>query len=241
VDRLTLFRALADPSRYSVFEEVARAKAPPSTAEIADRLDLHPNTVRLHLDKLHDAGLLEVAVDRHGSVGRPQHRWSLTQGAPALGLEPSGSRLLARLLAEVAAQPGGGPERAASVGRALGLERSAQSTGHRKQRGGPERMRAECLRSFVEELAALGFDPSLDDTPSPEGASVPTSAVAFTKCPFREVAALYPDLVCELHRGLTEGILEGVAGHTPGVEAKVESFSSLVDADPCRAEVSISA
>ncbi len=62
----------------------------------------------------------------------------------------------------------------------------------------------------MDELADLGFDPALDDGPSVEDPEVRVG-LAFTKCPFRELAVLYPDLVCELHRGLTEGILAGIA------------------------------
>ncbi|MGH9120606.1 MAG: helix-turn-helix transcriptional regulator, partial [Acidimicrobiales bacterium] len=104
MERLSVFKALADGSRYSIYLEVARSSDSLSTTEIADRLDLHPSTVRLHLERLREAGLLEVSSERQGLVGRPQHRWSLASEAPALGLAPSGFRLLAQLLADVAAR-----------------------------------------------------------------------------------------------------------------------------------------
>ena len=88
MDRLSLFRLLADSSRYAIYQQVAQAEQPLSTTEIADRLDLHPNTVRLHLEKMREAGLVLVSTDRHGSVGRPQHRWATVPQAPSLGLEP---------------------------------------------------------------------------------------------------------------------------------------------------------
>jgi predicted ArsR family transcriptional regulator len=238
VDRLSLFKVLADSSRYAIYQEVAAAGEPMSTVEIAERLDLHPNTVRLHLEKMRDAGLLEAFSDRHGAVGRPQHRWSVGSHAPSLGVEPSGFRVLAHLLAEVAAQPSGDPDRAAAVGRRRGLERTGERPGAAANRAS-EGPGAACVRAVVDELGDLGFDPALED-----GASVGdpdfSIGLAFTKCPFRELAVLYPDLVCELHRGLTEGVLAGVAASQPGLQARVESFASLVDADPCRADLYIS-
>ena len=63
--------------------------------------------------------------------------------------------------------------------------------------------------------------------------------ISFTRCPFRELAALYPDVVCELHRGLTEGIVASVTATRPGPVGRVESFASLVDADPCRVEMTL--
>ncbi len=266
MDRLSLFKVLADSSRYAIYQEVAGAEEPPSTGEIAERLDLHPNTVRLHLEKMRDAGLLEVFSDRHGAVGRPQHRWSVVSQGPSLGVEPSGFRVLAHMLAEVAAQPPGDADRVAAVGRRRGLERTGgpARTAGVERNGGLERAasrerpgsleraaasaatpprrsqqaRAACIRAIVEELADLGFDPALDDDGSGQDPDV-TVGLSFTKCPFRELAALYPDLVCELHRGLTEGVLAGIAASRPGVEARVESFASLVEADPCRVDLTI--
>src|SRR5262249_6770676 len=97
VDRLSLFKVLADRSRYAIYQEVTRAQEPLSTIEIADRLDLHPNTVRLHLEKLREIGLVTVSTDPHGSVGRPQHRWATGPHAPSPRLEPAALRLLAHL------------------------------------------------------------------------------------------------------------------------------------------------
>src|SRR3954463_15823707 len=103
MDRLLVFKALGDNTRYAIYLELARSPVPLSTGDIADALDLHPNTVRPHLERMRDVGLLVVEADSRGSVGRPQHRYSLTEDAPSLGLEPSSFRLLARLLAAVAA------------------------------------------------------------------------------------------------------------------------------------------
>ena len=65
----------------------------------------------------------------------------------------------------------------------------------------------------MEELADLGFDPSL------EAGGGSRAVISFTHCPFREVAVLYPDLVCQLHRGITEGILSAAAAANPGAGA----------------------
>jgi predicted ArsR family transcriptional regulator len=103
VDRLPVLKALADDSRYAIFMEMSRAAVELSTFEVAARLDLHPNTVRLHLERLREVGLVEQSARSHGAVGRPQHHWVVAAGAPSLGFEPSGWRLLAHLMAEVAA------------------------------------------------------------------------------------------------------------------------------------------
>jgi hypothetical protein len=93
------------------------------------------------------------------------------------------------------------------------------------------------VRALLDELADMGFDPSVEDE-GPDGRDGVTG-IAFHRCPFRELAGLYPDLVCELHRGLTEGILDGLAETADGRRARLASFSSLVDIDPCRVEVTV--
>ncbi|MBV9253001.1 MAG: helix-turn-helix domain-containing protein [Actinobacteria bacterium] len=213
MDRLPVFKALGDNSRYAIYLELARSPVPLSTAEIADTLDLHPNTVRPHLERMRDVGLLDVETDNRGAVGRPQHRYSLAADAPSLGLEPSSLRLLARLLAGVAAAAGADAEQAAQLGRPQG---KAAALSRAKGRS--------CVQALTDELADLGFDPAVAD----DG---PTTTIAFTHCPFRELAEAFPDLVFHLHRGIVEGFVEQAGG------ADVEEFATLADRDPCRVDL----
>jgi predicted ArsR family transcriptional regulator len=233
VDRLPLFKALADGSRYSIYLEVARSSVPLSTTEVAERLGLHPNTVRPHLERMREVGLLVMSTESHGSVGRPQHRWSVPPQAPSLGLEPPGLRLLARLLAEAAALGSPGPDELCEIGRGQARERAEASRAGRSGRGSG--LRPACVQAIIDELADLGFDPVVD---SEDGA---TLGIAFTRCPFRELATAYPDLVCQLHRGLTEGIVEKAHHPDEAPAARIVGFSTLVDPDPCRVEVSTGA
>lgn len=239
MDNLSLLKVLADGSRYAIYQLLADADEPLSTTEISTKLNLHPNTVRPHLEKMREAGLLEAEPDRHGTVGRPQYLWTAVAEAPAFGVEPGGFRLLSHLLAEVAAAPKGAAGSAFDVGRREGARRAQAHTAAGAAPGARRTPAAACLRAFVDELADLGFDPVTDpgfDTPGdPTGdGGEQRVAVSFSRCPFRELAVLYPDLVCELHRGLSEGI-------AAGADVRVESFASLVDEDPCRAEVSLGA
>jgi predicted ArsR family transcriptional regulator len=215
MERLPVFKALGDNTRYAIYLEVARSETPRTTSEIADALDLHTNTVRPHLERMRDAGLLEVETSAQGQVGRPQHRWSLAPDAPSLGLEPSAFRLLARLVAEAAAQAGLDGEAIASVGREHGSSLPAP----------PKRATYQsCVGAVQEAMVELGFDPVVGE----DGGVV---TIAFTRCPFREVAEAFPDVVCPLHRG----IVEGVAGAAGG--GRVSRFSTLADRDPCQADL----
>ena len=100
--RLDLLKTLGDNTRYAIYLELARSPRPLATAEIADTLGLHPNTVRPHLERMREVGLVDARPDSRGAVGRPQHLYSLTSDAPSLGLEPPMFLMLARMLLELA-------------------------------------------------------------------------------------------------------------------------------------------
>ena len=226
-----MIRVLADPSRHAVYQELVDGRRPATVGDIAERLDLHPSTVRLHLEKLRDAGLVDAAPDRHGSVGRPHLLWSVRSTAPALGLEPDGMRMLAHLLADLAALDPVAALRAGAVGRRRG-DQIARAAGDgpgpaRPASGGERPQVARALEEAVAELARLGFDPTVETGGDRE-------VISFAGCPFRELAVVYPDLVCQLHRGMTEALIDKAG-------ATLEGFSTLVDPDPCRAEVSMNA
>ncbi len=207
-----MFKALGDNTRYAIYLELARSASPKTTAEIAEVLDLHANTVRPHLERMREVGLLAVETDSRGSVGRPQHRYSLAPDAPALGLEPPTWQVLAHMLADVAAFMAPEPDDVAAMsseqGRAAALRRNGTS----------------CVAGLVDALAELGFDPA-------EAHDGTVTSIAFTHCPFRDLAETYPDLVCNLHRGFVEGFVGEAGG------AAVASFATLADRDPCHVEL----
>jgi predicted ArsR family transcriptional regulator len=210
MDRLPVFKALGDNTRYAIYLELARSPVPRSTGEIADALDLHPNTVRPHLERMREAGLLAVETDRQGQVGRPQHMYSVAPDAPSLGLEPSAFRLLARLVADVASRAELDPDEVAAVGFDHG---AAMATSSRS-----------AVTAVRDGLAELGFDPAVATDGS-------VTTVAFTRCPFQELAETFPDVVCHLHRGIVEGMVAAAGG------ARVHRFATLADRDPCEVDL----
>lgn len=211
--RLAVLKALGDNTRYAIYLELARSASPLSTIEIAETLGLHANTVRPHLERMREVGLLDVEVEARGSVGRPQHRYSLAADAPSLGLEPAAFPLLARLLVSAASSAGVGGDDAAAASREQGRAMAARS------RPGT------CAQALTRALDELGFDPATADDGE-------LATIAFTHCPYRELAEAAPELVCHLHRGLVEGFVEEHGG------AGVEQFGTLVDREPCQVVLS---
>ena len=209
-----MLKALGDETRFSMYRELASSTRGLSAQELADSLGLHANTVRLHLDRLREAGLVEVEAVHRGTVGRPGHVYSLAPGAPSLGFDPPSYTLLAGLLAALA-ERGGAP--------------AGEATDNRRGGGGEGGARApsrSCVKALAGEMSRLGFEPALQTAGG-------TTDMAFMHCPFRELAEAYPELVCNLHRGISQGIVDEVGG------GSVDEFATLYDRDPCRVAVSV--
>jgi predicted ArsR family transcriptional regulator len=225
VERLALLKALGDNTRYAIYLEIARSPRPLATGDIAETLGLHANTVRPHLERMREVGLLEVEVDSRGSVGRPQHRYSLAPDAPSLGLEPPAFPTLARMLVDVVAAAQPDPGDVAEVGRARGRAAARAIDGGEL----PRTAARSCAAALVAELQALGYDPVEEQTGTER-------VIAFTHCPYRELAAIAPELVCGLHRGIVEGFVEEFALRWPAEResaCEVSAFHSLADREPC--------
>jgi predicted ArsR family transcriptional regulator len=216
MDQLAVLKALGDETRYAMYEELARSTAAMSAQDLADRLGLHPNTVRLHLDRLRDAGLVDVEPVHRGTVGRPQHLYFLAAGAPGLGFDPPAHALLAGLLAALAEHVGAEAADATRIGHDWGSEAGRRT---RSQ---------SCVRALESELGQLGFEPALE---TQWGSAPDVSRIEFLHCPFRELAEAYPELVCNLHRGLCEGVVDAVGG------GSISEFATLYDAEPCHVTV----
>lgn len=214
---LEVLKALGDETRHALYRALAGSKAPRSASELAGALDLHPNTVRLHLERLRVVGLVDVEAMHRGTVGRPQHRYSLAPGAPGLGFDPPAHVLLAGLLAVLAETTGADGAAARATGRKWGRT-VGQRTSDRT-----------CLTAMAQELDRLGFEPASDESATVDG----SIRIEFLHCPFRELAEAYPELVCNLHRGICEGVAEAGRG-------TVSDFSSLYEPDPCHVVVAVS-
>src|SRR3954449_9852427 len=120
MDLLAVLKALGDETRFSMYQELASSTNALTATELAERLGLHANTVRLHLERLREAGLVDVEPVHRGTVGRPQHVYSLAPGAPGVAFDPPSHALLAGLLAGLAERVGADAEDAEAIGRSWG-------------------------------------------------------------------------------------------------------------------------
>jgi predicted ArsR family transcriptional regulator len=187
--------ALAQASRARLFRLLGELQRPASTEELAERLGLHPNGVRTHLERLREAGLV-VRGREHRPRGRPRDAWTIDPQAGPVGDPPRTYADLSRWLVRSIASRQSPVEEVESTGREIGRELAEQGDA-----GSPEeRMR--------RTLATLGFRPAR--TINRDGKLDYTLA----NCPYREAVHENQPVVCALHRGLTRGLLDGISPDT---------------------------
>ncbi|GBC86401.1 hypothetical protein HRbin12_00389 [bacterium HR12] len=212
---IEVHKALADDTRFRLYRYLRLSGRPVSVRELAARLSLHPNTLRPHLRRLEEVGLVASEVRRGATVGRPQ---TLYVAVPRE--EPEGSEY--RLLAEILAGLLSGPralERARELAREWGAYLVVQ--------GGPKpgtRLPARRNLAVLQEaMARAGFEPRF------HRGSQGSVEIVLRACPFRDLVEDHRELVCAVHRGLIEGMLHGLKP-----PLSLVSFEPLVERGVCR-------
>jgi predicted ArsR family transcriptional regulator len=190
-------RVLAGASRVRVLEHLRARRTAVTAPELAEQLGLHPNTVRLHLDQLAGAGLVTARPEPRPGPGRPRLLYAAVI-PPAPPAEDEGYRTLAGILAgHVEATAAHPADEAAGVGRAWA--RSLAGT------AGPAQVPADpeaATEHLVRLMDGLGF------APSATGAGGP---IELHRCPFRQVAEQHSRVVCGVHLGLIQGVLDEIS------------------------------
>lgn len=199
---------LAQATRARLFARLASLGRPAGTDELAAEPGLHPSGVRVHLERLRGAGLVSrarVPQDR----GRPRDSWQLAPDALPGGEPPDTYRKLARWLARSI------PSRPA---RLREVERSRRELGRELL---PDRGGSAAEETMGRALTALGF--------SSQRERAPAGRVVFRlgNCPYREAVRENQEVVCTLHRGLTQGLLDELA--------PAARLTAFVPQDPDRA------
>jgi len=200
-------RALADPSRARILGELAD-DGPLDTRELARRVGLHANTVRVHLTALAAAGLVAAETVAPQGRGRPRLTYRAIGGAPEEGGRRY--RLLAEILTTLVARFGG--EATAQ------LEEIGEAWGHHLVESPPPLSSLsdnEAVERLIALLAEVGFEPELESRPR-------SGRILMRPCPFLELARRHQEVVCPIHLGLMRGALTELGATTRAT--KLEPF-----------------
>ncbi|MBL3668471.1 helix-turn-helix domain-containing protein [Streptomyces sp. M2CJ-2] len=212
-----------------MLEVLRTAGAPLGVNEVAERVGVHANTARFHLDSLVTRGAVERTLEASSGRGRPRAVY-----APRRGMDRGGRReyrLLARMLLSRLASTGADAEaEAVEAGRAWGRHLVDPVPPFHTVTG------REAVDRLVGLLADLGFEPVNPATPvhrvhpvHDESDEVP-DVIRLRHCPFLELAEEYRQIVCPLHLGLMKGALEEL--DAPVAADRLEPFA---EPDACHA------
>lgn len=176
---------LGHPTRARVLSRLAARGEGTRVETLAQELELHPNTIRMHLERLEEAQFVRSRTVRSDGPGRPHLEWSTVAGSLPIH---SAYRALARWLLHAMAGSDVSPAEIRASGRSIGRDMASGSE--------PE----DAVKALEGLLAALGFSPSYDG----EG------CFRLQRCPFRRAAEDNPALVCSLHHGIVEGFTAAI-------------------------------
>jgi predicted ArsR family transcriptional regulator len=190
---------------------LSELKRPAGTTELAERVELHPNGVRIHLERMEQAGLVQRARVRQ-QRGRPPDAWRIAAGAEPGGSPPRAYQDLGRWLARAFRSSTRATRGIEVTGRQIGRELS------------PEGVTGDA-DSFETSLTALGFQPTVS-------ASVDGRVTyCLGNCPYRDAVRENQPAICALHKGITRGLLDILA---PGA-----TLAGFVPHDPDQAGCTI--
>jgi predicted ArsR family transcriptional regulator len=206
-------------SRADVLDMLRTAEGPLGVRDVAQRMGLHQNTARFHLEALVEAGLATRETEGRETPGRPRISYRAVAGGPA---GQRRYRLLAEMLTTLIAgtmpEPAGAAEEA---GREWGAYLTEQPPPYERLTA------AEAVAKLTAIMAELGF------APQPEDDGGRQYRLCLRQCPFREVAQRHRDVICSLHLGLIRGALARLRA-----PLSADNLSPFVEPSLCVAHLS---
>ena len=199
LDRVTL---LAEPVRRRLYEFVVGQAEPVDRDAAAAGAGIGRPLAAFHLDRLAEAGLLDVTYRRRSGrtgpgAGRPAKFYARARhGELSVSVPARHYDLAATILAD-------GVERGA--GSAAPVIDAARGHGRRMAREAA--IDGMSPGRTVDVLAAQGYEPVTE----------PDGVVRLRNCPFDALVTDHRDLTCSMNLALLEGVVDGLG--EPGVAA----------------------
>lgn len=202
---------LAEPVRRSLYLYVARQPADIGRDEAAKAIGIDRALAAFHLEKLVEAGLLDVTYRRLSGrtgpgAGRPSKLYRRSSKVIELTVPERRYEMLARLLVGAV-----GSSRSAGAALAKGARTLGQQIGaEARAAAGPRPDRERLLRSAMATLDRMGFHPAREAG----------GTIRLRNCPFDALAKERRDVVCAMNVDLMDGVLDGL--RASGIAASFE-------------------
>ncbi len=203
--------ALAEPARRSLYLYVATQPDPVSREQAADACELPLHSVKFHLDRLVDEGLLEVEFRRLSGrsgpgAGRPSKLYRRSARQVSVSLPERRYDLAGEVLA-------------AAIDRSLREDVSVRDAVAEAAEAAGRRIGADAVRDRGSELERTtdvlgrhGYEPRTTD-----------GEICLANCPFDSLARQHTELVCGMNLSLIGGLLDELGCH---------SLEAVLDPEP---------
>ncbi|HEU0040724.1 MAG TPA: helix-turn-helix domain-containing protein [Jiangellaceae bacterium] len=204
--------ALMEPARRALYLYVAAQPDAVSREQAATAVDLPLHSVKFHLDRLVEEGLLEVEFRRLSGrsgpgAGRPSKLYrrsplQLSVSLPERRYDLAGDVLAAAIERSVRE---GTPideavrATAADEGRSIAAAWLAENRSAAGRAPVAGRRRHERLKTTANVLASNGYEPRTSDR-----------EICLANCPFDRMATDHNELVCGMNLALIGGVIEGL-------------------------------
>ncbi|MBO0981260.1 metalloregulator ArsR/SmtB family transcription factor [Microbacterium sp. SD291] len=190
--------ALADPTREALYACVSAQDDAIGRDDAASAIGVPAHVAKFHLDKLVDAGLLDVEFRRLSGrsgpgAGRPSKLYRRASGTVSVSLPPRRYDLAGHLLARAIERSGTGLPLDEAI------EQVAREEGDRVGAAGAADHDAPELDRLGGVLAVHGYEPRIAD-----------ERMLLANCPFDTLAREHTGLVCSMNHAYVKGVAEGL-------------------------------
>jgi predicted ArsR family transcriptional regulator len=203
--------------REDVLAALRDAAGAMTIVKIADQLEVHPNTVRFHLNTLIADGRVEPVEPAQKRRGRPPVMYRAVSG-----MDPGGPRHY-QLLAEILTLGLAGERNASAKALQAGRAWASRITRPTRKTPGVR----ESINRLIVLLDDLGFAPQRLERDG-------EVQVGLRHCPFLELAEDTSAVVCPIHLGLMQGALK-----TWRAPVTVDRLEPFLEPDLCLAHVTM--
>ncbi|SDY55002.1 Predicted transcriptional regulator, ArsR family [Evansella caseinilytica] len=217
---LKITGVLSDPTRFSIYQYIARQHREVTVQEIADTFKIHANVARLHLTKLEDVNMLYSDTKKNGKGGRPSRFYQLSDEVVSLQFPYRDYQRLSEIAIETLASLGeAGLDALEETGKRFGYESAKDYAGSLEQ--SIHQMDPREKVKFIERIALnQGLNPEIhyDDD---------KREIVFRiyNCTFKEIAANTRG-ICRMHHALINGIFNYFFG-----DIKLKEETSMFQKD----------
>jgi predicted ArsR family transcriptional regulator len=199
---LAVLTTLTEPLRRALYLHVVARKSPVSRAQASAALGIPRTVAAFHLDRLVEAGLLQVSHGRTSGrrgpgAGRPAVLYSRADRQHELSIPARSYALAARLLADAVDEAGA--DRL--------LQAAAEREGERQGRAEAAPGSGE-LDAVAAALERRGYEPDREE-----------DRLWLRNCPFHELSGANPPVICGMNLALLTGLVRGLGAG--GLDARV--------------------